>query len=78
MEINLEKSAALGNVVFEEKITKSSSSGEESHDFIQINKVSFWLPIAIYAYKSLFGESIICSSKEESVRFQIIQSLKFD
>ncbi|XWS34052.1 hypothetical protein CRYUN_Cryun21dG0006100 [Craigia yunnanensis] len=36
METNLEKSAALGNLVFEEKITKSSS--EESHDFIQINK----------------------------------------
>ncbi|XVF03390.1 hypothetical protein REPUB_Repub04eG0257100 [Reevesia pubescens] len=39
METNLKKSAALENVGFEEKITKSSNSGEEStHDFIQIIK----------------------------------------
>ncbi|XWS64299.1 hypothetical protein CRYUN_Cryun06bG0174300 [Craigia yunnanensis] len=38
METNLEKSAALENLVFEEKIAKSSSSSEESHDATQINK----------------------------------------
>ncbi|XVE53278.1 hypothetical protein DITRI_Ditri02bG0191700 [Diplodiscus trichospermus] len=38
METDLEKSAALGNVKIEEKMSKSSSSGAESHDFVQINK----------------------------------------
>ncbi|XP_022734770.1 probable WRKY transcription factor 36 [Durio zibethinus] len=38
METDLENSATLGNIVFEEKINKSGSSGEESRAFIQINK----------------------------------------
>ncbi|XVF43069.1 hypothetical protein PTKIN_Ptkin02bG0011200 [Pterospermum kingtungense] len=39
METNSEKSADLGNVLVEEKITKSSSSaGEDSHAVVQINK----------------------------------------
>ncbi|XVF85991.1 hypothetical protein PTKIN_Ptkin17bG0165000 [Pterospermum kingtungense] len=38
METSLEKYAVVENVVFEEKITKSSSSGEKSHDFIQTYK----------------------------------------